>query len=137
MLSGDDNSVVWKRTTKLLGQHFRYELISYFACPTYNLNVQTFISPSNWEHGIVQCSIIVHIVLCQVRVSRDADVQNHDLGGVIARACKGRKTRGTEIKSREVEVPQFRVIQTEPRATSPTWILKVTQGSVLRCLSAT
>ena len=29
---------------------------------------------------------------CKIwRVSRDADVKNHDLGGVIARSCKGRE----------------------------------------------
>ena len=47
------------------------------------------------------------------------DVKNHDLGGVIARSCKGRKIvdaiciHGTEIQGREVhvksEVQAFRI----------------------------
>ena len=54
---------------------------------------------------------------CKVwRVSRDADVKTHDLGGVIAQLHKGRKTvdaiyirktRGTEFQGREVRVRQL------------------------------
>ena len=48
-------------------------------------------------------------------MGRDADVKNHELGGVIAQLCKGqmqfciRKTRGTEILGREVKVCRFHV----------------------------
>ena len=87
-------------------------------------------------------SRVNHSAKCKVwRASRDAEVKNHDLGGMIARSYKGReiasaicihKTRHTEIQGCEVKVRQFRVrseVQTvkhsEPRAA---WILKVTQG---------
>ena len=58
-------------------------------------------------------SRVNHSAKCKVwRASRDADVKNHDLGGVIARSCKGREIADAILhawQGREVEVCQFHV----------------------------